>query len=66
MAPIGPAFGRHLRLYRGGFLQARIAAHPDHSCRGLLSDLPSKSVEPIARACSTAVRTLQEFRSTAN
>jgi SRSO17 transposase len=30
-------------------------------CRGLMSDLPRKSVEPIALAAGTAVRTLQEF-----
>jgi SRSO17 transposase len=30
-------------------------------CRGLLSDLPRKSVEPIALKAGTAVRTLQEF-----
>jgi SRSO17 transposase len=30
-------------------------------CRGLLSDLKRKSVEPIARAAGCAVRTLQEF-----
>src|SRR5262245_14720769 len=30
-------------------------------CRGLLSDLPRKSAEPIALASGTAVRTLQEF-----
>jgi SRSO17 transposase len=30
-------------------------------CRGLLSDLKRKSVEPIALASGTAVRTLQEF-----
>lgn len=30
-------------------------------CRGLLSDLPRKSVEPIALAGGVAVRTLQEF-----
>jgi SRSO17 transposase len=30
-------------------------------CRGLLSDLKRKSVEPIAVAAGTAVRTLQEF-----
>jgi SRSO17 transposase len=33
----------------------------DSYCRGLLSDLPRKSVEPIALASGTAVRTLQEF-----
>ena len=30
-------------------------------CRGLLSDLKRKSVEPIAREAGCAVRTLQEF-----
>jgi SRSO17 transposase len=30
-------------------------------CRGLLSDLPRKSVEPIALEAGVAVRTLQEF-----
>src|SRR5205809_7358911 len=30
-------------------------------CRGLLSDLKRKSVEPIALASGAAVRTLQEF-----
>ena len=30
-------------------------------CRGLLSDLPRKSAEPIALASGVAVRTLQEF-----
>ena len=30
-------------------------------CRGLLSDLKRKSVEPIALAAGCAVRTLQEF-----
>jgi SRSO17 transposase len=39
--------------------------HFDNYCRGLLSDLPRKSVEPIALASGTAVRTLQEFLVTA-
>src|SRR5215471_19214101 len=30
-------------------------------CKGLLSELPRKSVEPIALAAGTPVRTLQEF-----
>src|SRR6266436_4750934 len=30
-------------------------------CRGLLSDLPRKTAEPLALASGTAVRTLQEF-----
>src|SRR5205807_4975535 len=43
----------------------RTAAHFDTYCRGLLSDLPRKSVEPIALAAGTAVRTLQEFLAAA-
>src|SRR5580704_8016996 len=62
---LGPAFAGYLRGYRDCFLQKRTAEHFDNYCRGLLSDLPRKSVEPIALACGTAVRTLQEFLTTA-
>jgi SRSO17 transposase len=63
---LGPAFATFLRRFRGCFLQERTARHFDNYCRGLLSDLPRKSVEPIALACGTAVRTLQEFLTTAH
>jgi SRSO17 transposase len=66
IAEVGPAFASFLRRFRGCFRQGRTAAHFDNYCRGLLSDLPRKSVEPIALACGTAVRTLQEFLTTAN
>ena len=66
IAELGGTFSAHLRRYRGCFLQGRTAGHFDNYCRGLLSDLPRKSVEPIALACGTAVRTLQEFLVTAN
>jgi SRSO17 transposase len=66
IAEVGSAFGSYLGLFRGCFLQKRTAAHFDNYCRGLLSDLPRKSVEPIALACGTAVRTLQEFLATAD
>ncbi len=66
IAQLGPAFGSYLRLFRGCFLQRRTTAHFDNYCRGLLSDLPRKTVEPIALACGTAVRTLQEFLVTAS
>src|SRR6516165_2587582 len=66
IAQLGPAFAAFLRRFRPCFLQGRTAAHFDNYCRGLLSDLPRKSVEPIALACGTAVRTLQEFLVTAN
>jgi SRSO17 transposase len=65
IARLGPEFGSYLARYRECFLQKRTAGHFDNYCRGLLSDLPRKSVEPIALACGTAVRTLQEFLTTA-
>jgi SRSO17 transposase len=65
IAGLGPAFARYLGRYRDCFLQKRTRAHFDTYCRGLLSDLPRKSVEPIALAAGTAVRTLQEFLVTA-
>ena len=66
IAGLGPAFAGYLAQYRECFLQKRTATHFDNYCRGLLSDLPRKSVEPIALACGTAVRTLQEFLVTAD
>lgn len=65
IAGLGPAFAVYLGRYRGCFLQKRTAAHFDNYCRGLLSDLPRKTVEPIALEAGTAVRTLQEFLTTA-
>lgn len=58
---LAPAFAGYLGRYRGCFLQKRTRSHFDTYCRGLLSDLPRKSVEPIALEAGTAVRTLQEF-----
>src|SRR6478736_740926 len=62
---LGPAFASYLRRFRDCFGQDRTAGHFGSYCRGLLSDLPRKSVEPIALASGTAVRTLQEFLVTA-
>lgn len=59
------AFGSYLARFRHCFLQERTARHFDDFCRGLLSDLPRKSVEPIALAAGTAVRTMQEFLTVA-
>jgi len=58
---LGPAFAKYLRQYRDCLGQSRVARHFDDYCRGLISDLPRKSVEPIALASGTRVRTLQEF-----
>ncbi len=66
IAGLGGAFSSYLGRYRACFLQGRTARHFDDYCRGLLSDLPRKSVEPIALASGTAVRTLQEFLASAN
>jgi len=65
IAGLGPAFATYLGCYRRCFLQKRTAAHFDNYCRGLLSDLPRKTVEPLALESGTAVRTLQEFLTTA-
>ena len=62
---LGPAFAAYLRRFRGCLGQDRTAAHFDTYCRGLLSDLPRKTAEPIALEAGTAVRTLQEFLVTA-
>lgn len=61
MMALGTAFAGYLRLFADCFGQDRTAEHLQGYCRGLLSDLPRKSIEPIALACGTAVRTLQEF-----
>jgi SRSO17 transposase len=61
VAALGPAFAAYLREFEDCFVQDRTREHLHTYCRGLLSDLPRKSVEPIALAAGTAVRTLQEF-----
>src|ERR1700730_9887962 len=58
---LGPAFAAYLREFDDCFGQDRTREHMHTYCRGLLSDLPRKSVEPIALTAGTAVRTLQEF-----
>lgn len=61
MMALGTAFAVYLRLFADCFAQDRSREHLNAYCRGLLSDLPRKSIEPIALGCGTAVRTLQEF-----
>jgi SRSO17 transposase len=65
IAELGPAFASFLRRFRPCFLQDRTRGHFDTFCRGLLADLPRKSVEPIALEAGTAVRTLRLFLTTA-
>lgn len=61
MMALGTTFAAYLRLFRDCFTHERTAQHLHSYCRGLLSDLPRKSIEPIALVCGTVVRTLQEF-----
>lgn len=61
VAALGPAFAAYLRQFADCFVHDHTREHLQTYCRGLLSDLPRKSIEPIALAAGTAVRTLQEF-----
>ncbi len=58
---LGPAFTVFLSSFRGCFPRRASFAHLGTYCRGLISDLARKSVEPIALAGGCAVRTLQLF-----
>lgn len=58
---LGPAFTRYVDSFFHCFLTRPTFKHFVAYCRGLLSDLARKSVEPIALAGGSAVRTLQEF-----
>jgi SRSO17 transposase len=58
---LGPAFAAYLDTFLFCCGDTRTFAHLHTYCRGLLSDLPRKSVEPIALAAGTPVRSLQEF-----
>src|SRR5947207_11129301 len=61
LADLGPALSDFLDrfLFCCGYTQT--FTHLGTYVRGLLSDLPRKSVEPIALRAGTPVRTLQEF-----
>lgn len=58
---LGPAFAAYLTKFRPDVGDVANVAHLRNYCRGLLSDLPRKSVEPIALAAGTCVRNLQQF-----
>jgi SRSO17 transposase len=58
---LGSALDEFLRPYLFCCDFTQTFAHLHTYCRGLLSDLKRKSVEPIALASGCAVRTLQEF-----
>src|SRR3972149_8091313 len=58
---LGPAFTAFTHSFSGCFPRCETRRHLATYGRGLLSDLPRKSVEPIALTSGTPVRTLQEF-----
>jgi SRSO17 transposase len=58
---LDPALTRHLDTFLFCCSYTQTFAHLNTYVRGLLSDLPRKSVEPIALQAGTPVRTLQEF-----
>jgi SRSO17 transposase len=58
---LGPAFAAYLLQFFPCCAYPQTFHLLEVYCRGLLSDLPRKSAEPIALAAGTAVRTLQEF-----
>lgn len=56
-----PELTRYLKRFADCFARRDTRAHLPVYVGGQLSDLPRKSVEPIALAAGTPVRTLQEF-----
>jgi len=58
---LGPALADHLDRFLFCCSYTQTFAHLSTYVRGLLSDLPRKTAEPIARKAGTPVRTLQEF-----
>jgi SRSO17 transposase len=63
IAALGPAFTSFTQSFAACFSRRETRGHFATYCRGLMSDLPRKSVEPMALESGTAVRTLQEFLS---
>jgi SRSO17 transposase len=58
---LAPALTEFLGVFRNCFGECRLLDHFATYCRGLLSDLHRKSVEPIALAAGCTVRALQMF-----
>lgn len=60
---LGPRLGQFLAHFDDCFPRRDTRAHLSTYVRGLLSDLPRKSVEPIALEADVPPRTLQQFLS---
>ena len=58
-----PKLSRYLKQFADCFGRKDTRAHMPTYVEGQLSNLPRKSVEPIALAAGVPVRTLQEFLS---
>src|ERR1035437_10752566 len=61
IAGLGPALKEFLGVFKNCFGECRLLDHFATYCRGLLSGLKRKSVEPIALAAGSTVRALQLF-----
>jgi SRSO17 transposase len=61
LAGLEPALEAYLERFADCFRRRDTCVHFPVYVRGQLSELPRKSVEPIALAAGTPVRTLQEF-----
>jgi SRSO17 transposase len=60
---LGPALGKFVGEFADCFIDPDTRYHLTEYVKGQLSDLPRKSVEPIALAMDVPPRTLQEFLS---
>src|SRR5437667_11743875 len=60
---LGSALGEFLDEFSDCFIDFETFGHLRHYVKGQLSDLPRKSVEPMALAMDVPPRTLQEFLS---
>jgi SRSO17 transposase len=61
IAGLAPALTEFLNGFKNCFGECRLLDHLATYCRGLLSDLQRKSVEPSALAAGSTVRALQMF-----
>jgi SRSO17 transposase len=60
---LGPALSRYLGAFADCFAHPDTQDHLQHYVQGQLSNLPRKSVEPMAQWAEVPPRTLQEFLS---
>jgi len=63
LGSLQPALAQWVASFKSCFQRQATFRHFQSYLLGLLADLERKSVEPIALACGTPVRTLQEFLS---